>query len=259
MKQMKFFLMALMAVVMGVSVTSCMKGDDNPIVPVNGIITLKNTFPYQFQVEGSDVVFEASNMTIPGLASDAYSGDIVLLNSQYNRNEQPVDQNTKKIIVEALGALKLNSNTLATSSNDVASNRSILPLSNYGYDLAPYLYGPNWIIFPMPFYVEKQDDLSAHMFYLVYDKEHADNNQNTMVLRLRHVSSGDVKKETTIVTTYKAFNIRNLVSEFAGETLKTIKIITQEKSGDSPEITSGSTNSYREQTYTISNYDKYVK
>ena len=29
MKQMKFFLVALMAVVMGVSVTSCMNGDDN--------------------------------------------------------------------------------------------------------------------------------------------------------------------------------------------------------------------------------------
>ena len=29
MKQMKFFLVALMAVVMGMSVTSCMNGDDN--------------------------------------------------------------------------------------------------------------------------------------------------------------------------------------------------------------------------------------
>ena len=29
MKQVKFFLVALMAVVMGVSVTSCMNGDDN--------------------------------------------------------------------------------------------------------------------------------------------------------------------------------------------------------------------------------------
>ena len=31
MKQMKFFLVALMAVVMGMSVTSCMKGDDKSI------------------------------------------------------------------------------------------------------------------------------------------------------------------------------------------------------------------------------------
>ena len=31
MKQMKFFLVALMAVVMGMSVTSCMNGENNPI------------------------------------------------------------------------------------------------------------------------------------------------------------------------------------------------------------------------------------
>ena len=31
MKQMKFFLVALMAVVMGMSVTSCMNGDDNTL------------------------------------------------------------------------------------------------------------------------------------------------------------------------------------------------------------------------------------
>lgn len=265
MKQMKFFLVALMALVMGMSVTSCMKGDDNSIVPVSGIITLKSTFPYQFQVEGSDVVFEASSMTIPGLASDAYNGDIVLLYSQYDSKTQAVDQNTKKVIVEVSSALKLNVNASATTS-DVEYNRSIIPLSTYGSNLTPYLYSANWLIFPIPYYVEKEENASSHMFYLVYDKTHADNNETTMVLRLRHSSSEDVKDEKIVNTGFKAFRITSLVSEFesGSNKLKTIKIIAQEQYGNSPEIKknedgSYDTTSYRDQGYTITNYDKFVK
>ena len=47
MKQMKFFLVALMAVVMGMSVTSCMNGDDNTQVndlPVLGKVIFISSF-----------------------------------------------------------------------------------------------------------------------------------------------------------------------------------------------------------------------
>ena len=256
MKQMKIFLVAVMTVVMGVSVTSCMKGENNTIQSVSGIITLVNTFPYQFQVENSNVIFEASTMTVPGLSNDASSGDIVLLQSQYDTEKQPVDNNTKKIIVDVAAAIKLNGNT-ASVTNDVTPNRTIIPLRNYGVE--PYLYSANWIIIPMPFYVEKSEKESSHMFYLVYDKAHSDNNANTMVLRLRHVSSEDVKSETSVRQTYKAFNIKNVVSAFEGEQLKSIKIITQEQKGNSPEIAEGSTDAYTEQTYVINDYNKFVK
>lgn len=265
MKQMKFFLVALIALVMGVSVTSCMNGEDNTIVPVSGIITLKSTFPYQFQVEGSDVVFEASSMTIPGLSSDAYNGDIVLLYSQYDSKTQAVDQNTKKVIVEVASATKLNVNANTTQS-DVDYNRSIVPLGNSG--LAPTLYSANWLIFPIPFYVEKEESISSHAFYLVHDKVHPDNNPTTMVLRLRHSSSEDVKNEKMAKAMIKAFRITSLVSAFEGdsknEKLKTIKIITQEQYGNSPEIKknedgSYDTTGYRDQAYSINNYEKFVK
>lgn len=257
MKQVKFFLVALMAVVMGMSVTSCMKGENNTVVPVDGVITLVNTFPYQFQVEGSNVIFEASSMSIPGLSSDAYSGDIVLLNAQYDTETQPVDQNTKKIIVEAAGAEKLNVNSYV-SSDDVTYNRSIISLSRYGSSVSPYLYSAKWIIFPMPFCVEKEENVSSHTFYLVYDKENTANDDNTMVLRLRHTSTEDADKEKTVVTRYRAFNIANVVSRFEGTKLKTIKIIVPEQTGDSPKIEEGSNNGYKDATYTINDYDKYV-
>lgn len=257
MKQVKFLLVALMAVVMGVSVTSCMKGEDNSIVPVGGIITLKNTFPYQFQVEGSGVVYEASNLTIPGLSADVSTGDIILLQAQYDTKKQAVDQNTKKIVVDVSAALKLNEKTMS-SLDDVEFNRSIIPLSRYGSDVVPFLYSANWVIFPMPFYVEKDESISNHQFYLVYDKKHADNNTNTMVLRLRHVSSDDATKETIIKSPYKAFDLRNVVSAFEGE-LKTIKIITQEQKGNSTKIDANSEEGYENKTYVIENYDKFVK
>ena len=38
MKQVKFFLVALMAVVMGMSVTSCMNGDDNHNVTITTML-----------------------------------------------------------------------------------------------------------------------------------------------------------------------------------------------------------------------------
>lgn len=260
MRQMKFLLVALMTVLMGVSVTSCMKGDENTIQRVAGIITLKSTFPYQFQVENSGVIFEASSLTIPGLSSDATSGDIVLLEAQYDTKTQAVDQNTKKIIVEVSGAMKLNDKT-SFSETDVEYNRSIIPLSRYGSNLGPELYSENWLIFPMPFYAEKEETKSNHFFTLVYDKTHADNNESTMVLRLRHTSSEDVTKEKTIFSTYKAFRITELVRAFTGDKLKTIKIITQEQSGSTPEIKEGEegTKEYREQTYIINDYDKIVK
>ena len=48
MKQMKFFLVALMAVVMGMSVTSCMNGDDNTIVQRNDFVRVVQDFPVYF-------------------------------------------------------------------------------------------------------------------------------------------------------------------------------------------------------------------
>lgn len=72
--------------------------------------------------------------------------------------------------MEAAGAEKLNVNSYV-SSDDVTYNRSIISLSRYGSSVSPYLYSAKWIIFPMPFCVEKEENVSSHTFYLVYDKE----------------------------------------------------------------------------------------
>ncbi|NCC09960.1 MAG: hypothetical protein EOM31_05530 [Bacteroidia bacterium] len=261
MKQIKFFMVAL-TLLMGVSLTSCLNSDGNTVVPVRGIITLKNIYPYEFQAEGSSVVYVADKATIPGLSEMATPSDIVLLDAQYDTKTQAVDQNTKKINVTVTYAEKINENALSTPT-DEEPNRSILPLSSLGSNLTPGMYSTDFLIMPIPFYTEKQESLKLHRFYLCYDKEASDKLPSTMVLRLRHLSSeSDVTKEKAKAALYKAFNISPVVFAYStdhdGAKPKEIKVITQEQSGNTPEIKPGSTENYTEETYTI-DYSKYTK
>ena len=255
MKMAKFKIwMVALTLIMGVSLSSCINGDDNTIQPVYGVITLKSILPYQFQVEGSDIVYEANSLTITGLSENAYPGDIVFLNAQYDTSIQEVNQNTKKIVVTVIGAEKLNEKTYSVME-DVSYNRSVIATStNSNY--IPGFYSKNWLIMPIGLYLEKSawENALKHSFYLVYDKENEDNTEDTMVLRLRHESSEDAAKETVSGIINKAFRITDFVNEFNGGStnkLKTIKIIVQEQSGNSPEITEGSTEGYREYTYEL--------
>ena len=50
MKQMKFLLVALMTVLMGMSVTSCMNGDDNTIYTGPAFAKCTNYFPATFEL-----------------------------------------------------------------------------------------------------------------------------------------------------------------------------------------------------------------
>lgn len=254
--------MVTLTIIMGVSFTSCINGEDNTIQSVYGVITLKNTFPYQFQVEGGDLVYEANSATIAGLSENVSPGDIVLLNAQYDTSTQVIDQNTKKIIVTVIGATKLNEQAFSVME-DVEYNRSVVATSHLGANYTPGFYSKNWLVLPIAFYIEKAawENALKHTFYLVYDEEHEANSDNTMVLRLRHQSTEDVKKETASASITKAFRITSFVSKFNGGStnkLKTIKIITQEQSGNSPEIAEGSKDSYREYTYDL-DYSKMVK
>lgn len=264
MKQMKFFFLALMAVVMSVSVTSCMNGDENTIVRIDGIITLKSNFmQHEFQGIGSETTFVANNH-VESLAS-AQSGDIIFLLSQYDSKTQAVDQNTSKIYVDVNYAFKLNSNVNANfyeKQDEVGylANRTIIPLSNY-QGASPFMYGSDWVIIPIPYYMEKYENLSQHSFTLAYFEDEEVKN-STLRLHLYHNSSEEISKETAINVNYnsyeshKAFNINGLISRFKsnneGKAPQKIVIVTQEAS-KAVEIKEGATG-YNERDYTVENY-----
>lgn len=261
MRQIKFLVIAL-TLFMGISLTSCLNGENSTIQPVWGVLTLKNTMPYVFQVDGSKLTYTSNTLTIPGLSSDAMPGDIVFLNAQYDTKTQPVDQNTTNIKIDVNYAEKINSYARA-SLQDQTANRSIIPLGNLGNNLvSPHMYTKNWLIFPLPFFAEKAETIKLHNFVMWYDAANTDNSASMMVLRLRHISGEtDVKKETGVVTTYKAFDIATLINEhFSKFNAKptTIKVITQEMAGTNPEIKPDSDIEYRENSYTIS-YKEFTK
>lgn len=263
MKQMKFFLVALM-VLTSMSFTSCMKGEDNTVVPVFCIITLKSNFlQCEFQVAGGGVTF-VSNKTVESLMN-ASPGDIVFLSAQYDTETQPVDQNTSKIYVDVNFAVKINSNVSTGSYDTEASkslaNRTIIPLSNYQGAL-PSMYGSDWVIIPIPYYTEKYENITQHSFTLAYLKDEEVKN-STLKLHLYHNSLETIDKEKTVNVTYnsyeayKAFNISSLISSFktnnGGQTPQKIVVVTQEGSS-SIEITGENTDKYTEKEYNVEGY-----
>lgn len=261
MRQIKFLVIAL-TLFMGISLTSCLNGENNTIQPVWGVLTLKNTMPYVFQVDGAKLTYTCNSLSVTGLSSDAMPGDIVFLNAQYDTKVQPVDQNTTNINIEVNYAEKINSNA-RPSLQDETPNRSIIPLSNIGNGLvSASMYTKDWLIFPIPFFAEKAETVKLHRFVMWYDEANTDNSATMMVLRLRHIS--DEQKpdaERGIVTTYKAFNIAPLLAQFAAKydgKPTTIKVITQEIAGTNPEIKPGSEDGYRENSYTVS-YKEFTK
>lgn len=84
MKQMKFFLVALMAVVMGMSVTSCMNGDDNTQVndlPVLGKV--KDSFLGLTFTSLDGFTFKSKN-TVEG-TTNFMTGDFIVAMCSYDR------------------------------------------------------------------------------------------------------------------------------------------------------------------------------
>lgn len=83
MKQMKFLLVALMAVVMSVSVTSCMNGENNPIYTGLAVAECVGTYPATFAVSNNQklVVKDATLL-------DLKYGTTYMFYYQFNTEEQ---------------------------------------------------------------------------------------------------------------------------------------------------------------------------
>lgn len=257
----KVWMVALTAL-MGVTLTSCLNSDDDNTRSVYGIFHVKGVYPYQFQYEGDNIVYEANSTSIAGL-ENAYVGDLVLLSAEYDTSTQTIDQNTKKIIVSVLSTDLLNAKTETSNNNDVTYNRSVGKTSNLGVNYEPFFYGKYWMILNIGFYIEKKSMESAlkHTFYVVWDKDHKSNTEDTIVLRLRHYSEETDKSEVVEASLTKAFSLYSIMAEFnkgGSNKIRTVKLITQEKEGTSNAISDDSEEGYTEHTYTI-DYTKIVE
>ena len=93
MKQMKFLLVALMTVLMGMSVTSCLKGDDNNTIQLSNFVRV-NTYDYPISFKdayGTKLIPTQNVSTTKPMALIAY---------QYDRST--VDANATSINITLL-------------------------------------------------------------------------------------------------------------------------------------------------------------
>ena len=85
MKQVKFFLVALMAVVMGMSVTSCMNGDDNHNVTM--------TVPVKYNYS-SFLMGDGTTKLVPTTELGLLDGIMYIISCQYDQSQVSANSNS---------------------------------------------------------------------------------------------------------------------------------------------------------------------
>lgn len=201
---------------MGTMVTSCMNGESDPMVRNTYFYRVKSGgifSPYVFEAgknaAGKDVTLTATNIIKD---FDAPEDHIALVNWQYDSSLQEVNNNTENINVEVLGAQDITFPFSVAESKgeagDISSNAPIMTLEPNGAN--PAYYDSENLILMIGHKAES--DLSKHKFTLVYlktpevNEEKVANEEGTMKLYLRHVTSEDLEKETKNGLSYCAFN-----------------------------------------------------
>ena len=216
MKQVKFLMVAL-TILMGTMVTSCMNGDKDPMVSGTNFMRVQSGYgllsKYVFEA-GENLTFTATN-TIDKF--DASKGDIALVYWRYDSSLQEVNQNTKNVNVEVLGANNITSRFAVASAEgepgDVESNVPVMTLEPN--NMKPGFYDKENLILSIGHKAEA--DLAKHTFTLVYLEnavEEKAGSDTTLKLYLRHVTQEDKSKETKNGISYCAFDFSEALRLF---------------------------------------------
>lgn len=239
MKQMKFLLVALMAVVMSVSVTSCMNGDDNTIVQRSDFVRVVQDFPVYFKNM-------AGEKLIPASAIAQASETMALIYYQYDR--ATVAENANSVTITLLAEPSyIKENDVATAPY-LTANAPVMtlePSTAYGAVRGGF-FDKNTILLPVAYKIkmyEKEEDMKAelnrHSFELDYDSE-TGFKDGVLTLRLKHNAqviesgSGDgqtvERKDNTYE--YKAFNLLNVLRLLPSTPTKVSIVIDQNENND---------------------------
>lgn len=166
MKQMKFFLVALMAVVMGMSVTSCMNGDDNHNVTM--------TVPVKYNY-GSFLMGDGTTKLVPTTELGLLDGTMFIISCQYDQSQ--VTANSTSIPVTLLSTplcIDPKGNETLTQTKTEPTN----PLYSLDKQQSSLVYyDKNTIVLTMPYWVKvtnssvEDSEVKKHSFVLSYDPD----------------------------------------------------------------------------------------
>lgn len=238
MKQMKFLLVALMAVVMGLSVTSCMNGDDNTIVQRTDFVRVVQDFPVYFKNMAGDKLVPTSVITT--------SETMALIYYQYDR--ATVAENANSVTITLLAEPSYIKEGYATTSPYLTANAPVMtlePSTAYGAVKGGF-FDKNTILLPVAYKIkmyEKEEDMKAelnrHTFELSYDSE-TGFKDGVLTLRLKHNAqaieseSGDgqtvERKDNTYE--YKAFGLSAVLRSLSSTPTKINIVIDQNENND---------------------------
>lgn len=221
MKQMKFFLVALMAVVMGMSVTSCMKGDDNTIYTGVAVAECVNSYPPTFTLGSQKLVI-----------NDATLLDLVLSKTymfyyQFDTAEQSPDAPSITVTLYG-GSTPTNIDAEYREGPEVASenNKANTALYSLGTSFFPSsaLLSNNKLFVPFGYWVKIEEDatkqkeeLNKHSFVLTYDFSNVVSGAKELVLTLNHIVNDAEGEEITRnkwTEGYKVYDLTQAIVAF---------------------------------------------
>lgn len=237
MKQVKFFLVALMAAV-SVLFTSCLNGDENTVrEQVPAIVKCIGTYPPTFQTSyGQKLVVNDASLISLNL------GEIYFFYYRYDSAEQP--DNSPTLNVQLYGGSTPVSVSAKYSEGPMMgteSNKANAPLYAFNTDnmLRPeavaFGEGELYINIPVIYWVKaennevKTEELNKHSFILTYDEIKTGDTE--LVMTLNHVindgAEESVERKDKTASYYKLYNLTNLKNAFqstSGQKLAKITI-----------------------------------
>lgn len=221
MKQVKFFLVALMAVVMGMSVTSCMNGDDNHNVTM--------TVPVKYNY-GSFLMGDGTTKLVP-TTELGFFGNMFIISCQYDQSQ--VTANSTSIPVTLLSTPLC----IDPKGNEGLNSQKTEP-TNPLYSLdkqqsSLVYYDKNTIVLTMPYWVKvtnssvEDSEVKKHSFVLSYDREAIKDTDTKLKLYISHVvdDAGETVTRSNFTYAYRAYSIREALTAFSNKTGKLPKYL----------------------------------
>lgn len=219
MKQVKFLFVALMAIVMSVSVTSCFDNDDNNIVPAGFFV--KNDFGTFLMADGTKI---STNSTTALL-----QGNFYYIVCQYDRSL--VTENMKSINVTLLqDPICIDPKTEEQPSTYVEKETNPFYIFNSDLKNSFLYFDESTLITPIFFWFKNSNDskdlkeeFNKHIFKITYDPEKIKADDTKLELTFSHIvrdKEGETIKRESQTSIFKAYNLRNALEAFRNKTGK---------------------------------------
>lgn len=226
-------LLSVVVFALALTFTSCMSNDPTQSGVFLGRAEYGTGLGFQFDINGLKVIPTSQALVTSGKVA---SGDIVLFSYSYNSDEQPLTSETKSLTVEVTGLMNCGNERVMTGMGDGSKenggtfeNATIVNMTERnGYFSAAFgQYDKNTLV--LPIYFLAKAELSSHSFALYYDESAVKESDTEVKLYLRHKS--EEKEPTLLANVLKAFDIRDIINDFAvktGSNPKKITILTNE-------------------------------